>query len=332
MNKLAALLAISLAAGCAADDQTMDMGDPGSEDPGSDSTAPTIVSISPANGASGIHRDTEVRIKFSEAMDQLSVQNSLDSADLGAVTFQWSDDGKTLRILPASPLEYAEGTGSDPVLTPGLGYQVVLGTGATDEAGNAVEAGIQTKFMTLKRISYTLTRDNAQTGAGTTAGVTTDDDDFLTIGDDDAGALSRGYRGYITMDMSSLPASAVEIESATLRSYQLFVSGNPYGVLGNGDGLMIDHGIFQLGANGNENLAFNLEPLSVIGEFAQAEDLAISVDVSDAVNDDLLHRAARQDRSQFRLRFDGSTNLDNVADTSYIARDDLALDLVYIAP
>jgi hypothetical protein len=337
MNKLAALFAISLAAACAGGDPAMDMDDPiiddpGVDDPTVDTTPPTIQSISPADGASGIHRDATVTIAFSEAMDQLSVQNSLDAADLGAVSFEWNAEGTTMRIVPAVALEYAEGTGTDPSVTPGIIYGVVLGTGATDAAGNAVTVGIQSNFTTLKRITHTLVRDNEQTGAGTPSGVTTDDNDFLTVGDDDAGGLANGYRGYITMDMSPLPESALEVESATLRGHQMFVSGDPYEALGNGNGLIIDHGIFELGANGNENSAFNLDPLSTVGELAQADDLALSIDVSSQVNDDLQNRVARLDRSQYRLRFDGFSNLDNVEDAAFIGRNELAIEVVYIAP
>jgi hypothetical protein len=335
MNKLAALFAISLAACAGVDSTDMDdpvIDDPEVDDPAGDTTAPTVELLSPVDGATGIDRGARVSISFSEAMDQLSVQNSLDSADLGAVSFEWNAAGTTLQIVPAQPLEYAEGTGTDPSVTPGIVYRVALSNGATDAAGNPLAAGVESNFTTLKRISYTLVRDNEQTGAGKPAGVTTDDNDFLNIGDDDAGGLANGYRGYITMDMSPLPQTAIEVESATLRGHQMFVSGDPYNALGNGNGLLLDHGIFELGPNGNENFAFNLTPLSAVGEFAQADDTAVSIDVSSQVNDDLQNRAARLERSQYRLRFDGFSNLDDVEDTAYIGRNELVLQVVYIAP
>lgn len=328
MNKLAALFAISLAAACAAD-PSMDPGDPGI-DPSGDTTAPTVSSISPADGASGIHRDSAVVISFTEAMDQLSVQNSLESADLGAVSFEWNDEGRTLRIVPANPLEYADGTGIDPSVTPALVYDVVLGTGATDVAGNPLESEARTSFATLKRIAHTLVRNNPQTVSGTPDSVTSDSDDFLVIGDDDNGELASAYRSYITMDLSPLPESALLIESATLHSNQIFVAGNPYTELGNGSGLLLDHGIFVLSKGGQ--IIFDLASVSEIGEFAQADDVFLSIDVSEAANDDLQNRAEQKQRSQYRLRFDAGTNLDDVADSAYIGRDELAMDVVYITP
>ncbi len=337
MNKFAALTAILLATACAGDGMMEeDITPENPENPENpetpDTTAPTFLSISPADGDTGIRRDAPVVIRFSEAMDQLSVQNSIDSTDLGAVDFGWSDGGATLTITPATPLEYAEGTGIDPSVTPGIAYQVVVGTGATDEAGNAVAEGLQSKFTTLKSITYSLSRDNEQTGAGTPSGVITDEDDFLVVGDDDAGGAANGYRGYITMDLSPIPQSAVEIFSAGLRGEQLAELGDPYGELSDGAGLLIDHGIFALGADGNENAAFNMAPLSSLGDWADTGDVDLLLNVTAQVQDDFANRVDRLDRSQYRLSFTEFTNLDDTADAVYISRDKLELDVIYLAP
>lgn len=338
MARLSTLLVLTLATAACGDtmvDETgPDAGGNADIDAGDapDTTAPTIVSITPANGATGIRDDATVVFVFSEPMDQLSVQNSLDTSDLGGVSFEWTNGGATLTITPDLPLAYAEGAGNDPDATTATRYAVVLGTGATDEAGNNVEVGAETRFDTLKSMTTTLGRDNDLTAAGTPTGVITDDDDFLYIGDDDDGGTASAYRSYITMDLAPLPTTAVAIVSARLRGTQLAEIGNPYGALGSSTGVLIDHGSFTLEDANAANAAFNLTPLAATGVFANTGDTALSIDVTSEVTDDLANRAARSQRSQYRLRFTGFTNLDDTADYVLIGRTDLALDVVYLAP
>lgn len=297
-----------------------------------DTTAPTVLAISPVDGAGGVRADTVVVIEFSEPMDQLSVQNSVDTSDLGGVTFAWSDGGATLTITPDEPLVYATGEGLNPGSVWPNRYVVTLGTGAADEAGNALAAGEQTSFTTLKAMTTSFSRDNTLTGAGTPGGVTTDADDFLYIGDDALGGASSGYRGYITIDLEALPASAVGIASATLRGYQLAEINMPYAALGGGTGVILDHATFMLGSEAQDNAAFNLTPHSQVGVFATAGALELAIDVTAQVQDDLANRATRSSRSQYRLRLSSFTNLDATANYLLIGRDELSLEVVYLAP
>jgi hypothetical protein len=339
MKKLVGFCVVGiLAAACGGvsgggDDDGMGAPDAGIDNPDEpDTTAPEILAITPANGAAGVRADATVVIEFSEPMDQLSVQNSLDTSDLGGVTFAWSDGGATLTITPDDALDYAEGEGNFPENIDPVSYHVVLGTGATDEAGNPVDVGVETLFTTLKSMTTTFARDNALTGAGTPSGVTTDADDFIYIGDDDLGGAANGYRGYITMDMSPLPDTTVAIVEATLAGYQLGESGDPYGELGDGTGIIMEHGVFTLGDSNADNAAFNMEPLSEVGVFADTGDTELGIDVTSQVADDLANRDDRSDRSQYRLRFETFTNLDATADYVVIGRDQLALDVVYLVP
>jgi hypothetical protein len=325
---------LTAACGGAGADSPDGGGDDGDGDGGGgdDTTAPTVVSVSPASGAAGVREDATVVFVFSEPMDQLSVQNSVDTSALGGVTFAWSDGGTTLTITPDAPLAYAEGAGNDPDATAAIQYDVTVGTGGADEAGNVLAVGAQTVFTTLKSMSTTFGRDNALTGAGTPDGVTTDADDFCYVGDDALGAAAKGYRGYITMDLAALPATAVEIVSATLEGAQLAEIGNPYGALADSAGLILEHAVFTLGDSNADNAAFNGTPLSQVGTFADAGDTNLSVDVTPQVQDDLAHRGERSSRSQYRLRFSQFTNLDATADYVLIGRDELALDVVYLVP
>lgn len=332
MKTLIRLSAVALLAGACGDvvsdvDQGADAG-PIEED----TTPPEIVSIIPADGAIGVRADAVVTIAFSEPMDRLAVQNSLDTSDLGGVTFTWTDGNATLTIEPNDPLAYVEGTGNVPGDTAAKQHTVIIGTGATDEAGNGLEAGIQVAFSTLKSMTTSFGRDNALTGAGTPNGLITDADDFLYVGDDAMGAAAAGYRGYITMDMTLLPDTAVDVVWARLRGVQLAELGNPYGALGDSTGVILEHAVFALGTAAEDNAAFNLTPMSQAGVFANPGETTLTLDVSAQVRDDLQNRAARNHRSQYRLRFGEFTNLDDTADYVLLGRDELALEVVYLAP
>lgn len=50
--------------------------------PEPDTTPPTVVSISPANGATAIESDANIIITFSEGMDQAATEAAYQSADL----------------------------------------------------------------------------------------------------------------------------------------------------------------------------------------------------------------------------------------------------------
>lgn len=333
MKRLIGLSAIALlAAACGDVASDVDPGPDAGPIDEEDTTPPEIVSIIPADGAIGVRADAVVTIAFSEPMDRLSVQNSLDTSDLGGVTFTWSDGNATLTIEPNDPLAYAEGTGNVPADTTANQFAVILGTGAADEAGNTVESGTQVTFSTLKQMTSTFGRDNALTGAGTPGGVTTDADDFVYVGDDAMGAAAAGYRGYVTMDLTLLPDTAEDIVWARLRGNQLAEIGNPYGALGATTGVILEHTVFTLGTQLEANAAFNQSPLSEVGVFANAGETTLTIEVSEQVRDDLANRATRNSRSQYRLRFSEFTNLDNVADYVLIGRDELELELVYLAP
>jgi hypothetical protein len=92
-----------------------------------DATAPTIVAIHPANGATGVARDTPVVTAFSEAMDKGSAQGafSLKRTFTGATvagSFSWY--GNALVFRPSS------------ALVAGAHYSASVSTAAKDPAGN----------------------------------------------------------------------------------------------------------------------------------------------------------------------------------------------------
>jgi subtilisin-like proprotein convertase family protein len=98
-----------------------------------DTTPPTVVSVSPANGARGIRLVTNVSATFSEAMSPGSVNRN---------TFQLFKAGKTTRI--GATVNYDKMSGRallDPnsSLRPKTRYKAVVTTGAKDLSGNALD-------------------------------------------------------------------------------------------------------------------------------------------------------------------------------------------------
>ena len=81
----------------------------GAPDVQPDTTPPTIVSVTPEDGARGVAKDANLTIVFSEPMDREKTQAAYSSVDLppAGVDFRWSADGTTLTIDPKGELSSA---------------------------------------------------------------------------------------------------------------------------------------------------------------------------------------------------------------------------------
>jgi hypothetical protein len=337
MNKLPLLLTLLLAA-CGtttATDMDMSAPDAGENIPEDDTTAPTVFSMSPETGSIGVREDAVLVIEFSEPMDQLSVQNSLDTTDFAGVKFAWSNDDRTLTITPDEPLLYAKSI--DPDGLSAIEYALAIGTNATDRAGNPLAQEGQTSFTTLREISVTVDDINELSASVTPSKVSRALDADVYIGDDGAGGLAVASRGVVTMDLSSLPDETVEISSATFKSFQSGTNGLVFVELG---ALLMEHvtfdvtgGSFATATNPDCNAAFNIAPLSNVGTLMGSDaDINVELDATAQVQDDLENRAARNDRSQYRMRLFDDLNLDNGLDGVSLHRDFFKLDLVYLLP
>lgn len=288
-----------------------------------DTTAPSVVSSSPADGEAGVRADAEVVIVFSEPMDAGSVEGTLDAGALGEVELSWNAAGDTLTITPVAGLTYAEGIGIDPSGVPAQQYDVVIGTAALDRAGNPIAGGFQTIFTTLKLMSHAFELDQELTSSTTPAGGQHGYYDEIAVGDD---TDKVPYRGMLSFDLATLPQGAVEIASATLSTRQLGVLGAPYASLGTA--MQVEHTTFAWFTAAS----FDAAPLATMGTFAVSEQVVIEVDTTSAVEDDRVHRADRGSLSQYRLRFELGTDDDDTADAAIISRDLSELSVTYLHP
>ncbi|MHC1681165.1 MAG: Ig-like domain-containing protein [Methanomassiliicoccales archaeon] len=107
-----------------------------------DTTAPTVVTVDPSNGALDVSIGTTVQVTFSEAMDTTSVESAFSLVGIGSVTgtFAWSVGDTVMTFTPSSALSY------------NTEYTVTIGTGAKDLAGNGLAAAFTSLFITEQSI------------------------------------------------------------------------------------------------------------------------------------------------------------------------------------
>ena len=102
---------------------------------GTDTTAPTIVSTSPANGATSVPRTATLSVTFSENLDSASVTNAAFSFDNG-VTGTIVVNGAVATLTPS------------PVLPASTTVTGTLSTAIKDRAGNPLAAPVAFQFTT----------------------------------------------------------------------------------------------------------------------------------------------------------------------------------------
>lgn len=255
-----------------------------------DTTAPTIASISPASGATGVSKDTSIVITFSEAMKKTETQGAYQSSSSGIqpanVTFEWNTEGTVLTIKPKAPLAYATGTDPNTVTAPAYAFN--LTDTAVDLAGNKL-APVNSSFKTLRQITARLIGDPAQDGGVDGATVNNGNIDFQV------GFTSRGFLGY---KLDSLPAGLQDtsLVAATLRVNAEFPT------VFSGQIIELEHLLYGATLISSAYGTTALRKLDNLSEQEPKFEGWKIADVLVAAKDDLKNRIARGNRSQYRLR------------------------------
>ncbi len=109
--------------------------------PAGDTTAPTVVTASPANLATNVPRNTTVQISFSEPIDPASVTSETLSITAGTTPVEGGRlvEGVVITFTAASRLAHS------------TGYTVTGTAGIKDLAGNPLAASFTTSFTTAGR-------------------------------------------------------------------------------------------------------------------------------------------------------------------------------------
>ena len=102
-----------------------------------DNTSPTLVSTTPADGATNVPVSTNIRLEFSEAIDPAGLENIIVTPEIGNGADSWSPDGSTITFDPAEDL--ADDTQ----------YVFLFPQGSIrDLAGNGMEESVSFRFTT----------------------------------------------------------------------------------------------------------------------------------------------------------------------------------------
>lgn len=268
--------------------------------------------------------DANIVIQFSEPMNQAAAQAAYQSTDIpsGSVVFTWNAAGDELTINPNADLTYAEGT--DPAQLAANAYTIQLTTTATDLAGNPLAVAKATQFTTLRRITHSaplianLTNEVRADGTvGSACGGN-------CVGDSGTAANAQ-YKAFISFNVSALAPGIHTLEQATV-TFNQSVLGSPYtDLVGTGGGLLMDH----VNTAELSLAAFNASALASLGVIATS-NAAVSVEVADELEDDYVNRAARGDRSQYRLSFPLASDFDGAQDIVQVTSPKLTV--VYLLP
>lgn len=169
-----------------------------------DTTRPTIVSVLPADQATGARTTDPLVVTFSEPMDPAATQSAFAVSQPAGVTvtYSWSTDGRTMTAIPAAAFAYG---------------QVVrwqINTSAADLAGNRL-LSLQTFAYTVRR-SFTVSLTPIAYG-GTDTGVPSG----MWVGDNSANQTYMAFLAY------QLP-NALEILSGTFTATQSSAASAPF--------------------------------------------------------------------------------------------------------
>jgi hypothetical protein len=293
-------------------------------EPEGDTTPPTIISVSPANEATGVDIDVEIVITFSEPMDRDSAEAAYLSEELpsSGVSFAWNEESTVMTVIPNSPLTLPSGT--DPEQVQARTYRYVVLNTAKDVAGNALESGTFS-FSSLREIRrvFGSMQDRSLTG-----NYRSNDDygnnecqrnnrDTMCVGDVNA---TNQLRGFMTFDAVEAPEGTRRVSMAEVAFEITGTAGQPFQRLND---LLGEHVAFQ-----QINLqAFNAQPLMSLGVVADAGGVGsiLTADVREAVQADI----ENQRRTQFRFRFQTAAN-NNMFDAIASSWDTHQLNVTFV--
>jgi len=177
-----------------------------------DTTPPTVVSVLPASGATGVAVNTVVTATFSEAMSASTITTSNFTLKAGTTpvsgSVAYNSSTYTATFTPSANL------------TPNTTYTATLSTAITDAAGNPLASAYSWSFTTVMgnlgaEVDATPPGGTLVLGAGTYAGNVTINKPITISGT--AGTIIMG-----SITIGALTGSNVTIENLTITGYTDF--------------------------------------------------------------------------------------------------------------
>ena len=159
--------------------------------PAADSAAPSIASVSPAEGATGVSTRPSVSVTFSEPMDTATTQGAFALLRSDGIrvsgSFSWS--GNTMTFLPSA------------ALPGGTSYTAKVGAGAKDAAGNALGTDKAWSFKTIATVNAAPVSTEVVSGSlrdGTFSRLTGDDNLFYEVNSTTSGTRASTWSARFT--------------------------------------------------------------------------------------------------------------------------------------
>jgi hypothetical protein len=261
-----------------------------------DTTAPTIVSSTPANGTTPVTNGTPLVIQFSKPMDRGSVEAHLRIAVTGH--FQWNAANTQVTYVPTQ------------VYQPGLSLQWTADS-SQDLSGNTIyefPAMHELRGIGLGKQDLVVSAPQAVTLG--TLGSRADALGMLLIGDD---ARNQGTDAFLSFDLSALPGAATS-KAAVRQAYLILSRVGCEGSVANLGGTLLVEGI----AAGSSIASADLSS-SPLGVAYQAQNVCsgpdeIFIPVTEKIRADFSAVPTQGGITHFRLRFAQATNGDHVPD------------------
>jgi hypothetical protein len=304
-----------------------------------DTTPPTVVSVSPPHGATGVPSGTNIVITFSEPMNTMATEAAYESADVpaNAVAMTWSADRRVLTIDPNAPLTYA--SGADPTSVTARTYAFTITTAARDAAGNSLAQAYNWSIRTLRRIVHTLRpvistdRPSDYWAFSRVQGLPMG---ALCPAPVKVGAWPGPYLwvGIIAFQIAPLPAGVVDFESVSLSATQGAAVGSPFALAGNILAEHIPPVPINQGLTATE-INTGQQALRELGVFSANSNVGPrSVDALAALETDYLSRAALNNTSTFRLINEHHQDQQGTQVEAYVPFDceSIALTATYTVP
>jgi hypothetical protein len=259
-----------------------------------DTTPPTITSVVPVNGATGVPRGAKIIVNFSEAMDITAAQSAFSVTSPGGIagTFAWANGNTQMVFTPTALFNYATT----------VNWQVT--TAAKDASGNAKTTLDSFSFNVLKTATANLPCLAVDGYVSNDGNISTTYTAVVAGGYQ----TTTTYRGIAAFDMSGLPTTITLINAATLYMEQYQVTGTPYGANLLGE-LLWRHVDIGPTLDAVDYSAATLIHTGATGGTLSVDALSQwkSTAVTASVRDDYTNRTARGSRSEYLLRFTNDT-------------------------
>lgn len=253
---------------------------------------PSLKQITPADSTKGVAPAANIVLTFSKEMDKASVKQAFEVAPAvpGAIT--WDASGKVMTFNPTADFAY------------GTDVQWTLAKTAKDAQGYALAKSYSGDFKVIRRSTTTL---YSQPGAdGTVYAPPVNVLGPRAIADGVSFKVGSWQRGFVSFDLSKLPADLTRLEAAVFAINQTGHTPGAYVSTGNLVMKSVTYGFLDAGDWGKPANQFCL-----LGPCADMQvtlstnalDGWKTADVLGMVNIDWANRETRNHLSQFRLQF-----------------------------